>query len=133
MRRARDITAFIAVIVFTILSASAIRCSSPASARCSSPGKANGSLIKRNGVVVGSALIGQQFDEPVIGKNGKPVLDERQSGRRSPTRATSRRRPSADRSPAVQRRRHRRSRTSARTTRPTETDDLRATSRPTWG
>lgn len=40
------------------------------------PGAANGSKVSFDGKVVGSHLIGQEFTEPVIGKNGKPVKDE---------------------------------------------------------
>jgi K+-transporting ATPase ATPase C chain len=40
------------------------------------PGPANGSKVSVDGKVVGSHLIGQEFTEPVIGKNGKPVKDE---------------------------------------------------------
>jgi K+-transporting ATPase ATPase C chain len=40
------------------------------------PGAANGSKVSVDGKVVGSHLIGQEFTEPVIGKNGKPVKDE---------------------------------------------------------
>lgn len=40
------------------------------------PGAANGSKVSLDGKVVGSHLIGQEFTEPVIGKNGKPVKNE---------------------------------------------------------
>jgi potassium-transporting ATPase KdpC subunit len=40
------------------------------------PGAANGSKVSFDGKVVGSHLIGQEFTEPVIGKNGKPVKNE---------------------------------------------------------
>ncbi len=40
------------------------------------PGKANGSKVSVDGTVVGSSLIGQSFSRPLIGRNGKPKLDE---------------------------------------------------------
>jgi K+-transporting ATPase ATPase C chain len=40
------------------------------------PGAADGSKVSLNGKVVGSSLIGQSFSHPLIGKDGKPVLEE---------------------------------------------------------
>ncbi len=67
------ISAFISVIVFTILCGLVYPLVVTGVSQVVLKGKADGSLIKRDGVVVGSAIIGQQFYEPVI-KNGKPEV-----------------------------------------------------------
>ncbi len=40
------------------------------------PGRADGSLIHRDGKVVGSRLLAQDFRKPVLGANGKPKTDK---------------------------------------------------------
>jgi K+-transporting ATPase ATPase C chain len=65
------VTAFLSMIVFTVLLGFVYPMIVTGASQVVFPGKANGSLIKRDGVVVGSALIGQQFYEPLLGKNGK--------------------------------------------------------------
>jgi K+-transporting ATPase ATPase C chain len=59
------------------------------------PGKANGSKVSVNRKVVGSSLIGQSFSKPVIGKNGKPKLDEEGEEVLAPEPAYFQPRPSA--------------------------------------
>jgi K+-transporting ATPase ATPase C chain len=73
MRR-EIVRAFIAVVAFTVLLGLVYPLLVTGISQGIFPGKANGSLIKRSGGVVGSALIGQQFYETEIGKNGKPVV-----------------------------------------------------------
>ena len=70
----RDLrTAFVAMIVFTILLGLGYPLLVTGISQGIFPGNANGSLIKRDGVIVGSSLIGQQFYMAEIGRNGKPV------------------------------------------------------------
>jgi K+-transporting ATPase ATPase C chain len=73
----RDLlTSLIAVIVLTVLLGVAYPLAITGISQVVFPGEANGSKLTVDGRVVGSSLIGQSFSRPVIGKDGKPVLDE---------------------------------------------------------
>jgi K+-transporting ATPase ATPase C chain len=75
MRRA-VVTSILAVVVFTLIFGLAYPLAMTGISQVVFPGKADGSKVRVNGQLVGSSLIGQSFSRPVIGKNGKPVLDE---------------------------------------------------------
>lgn len=67
--------ALIAVIALTVLLGLVYPLAMTGVSQVVFPGRANGSLIKHDGKVVGSRLIAQPFAKPVIGKNGKPEQD----------------------------------------------------------
>ena len=64
-----------AIVVFTVLFGLAYPLATTGISQVVFPNKADGSQIKRDGKVVGSSLIGQDFSKPVLGKNGKPKVD----------------------------------------------------------
>jgi potassium-transporting ATPase KdpC subunit len=73
----RDLlTAFLAVIVLTILFGLAYPLVVTGISQVAFHGRANGEQVKVNGRLVGSKLIAQDFRVPVIGKNGKPEVDK---------------------------------------------------------
>jgi len=72
----RDLTnSVLAILVFTVLLGLAYPLATTGIAQVLWPNKADGSQIERDGKVVGSRLIGQDFRRPVKGPDGKDKLD----------------------------------------------------------
>ncbi|HEY1687942.1 MAG TPA: potassium-transporting ATPase subunit C [Solirubrobacteraceae bacterium] len=70
--RREIVTSVIAMLLFTVLLGVLYPLAVTGVGQVLFPGAANGSQVRVNGRLVGSKLIGQQFSEVVIGKNGKP-------------------------------------------------------------
>jgi K+-transporting ATPase ATPase C chain len=89
------LTGLIAIVVMTIFLGLVYPLAVTGISQVVFPGNADGSLVKVDGKVVGSSLIGQSFSRPVIGKNGTPVLDEEGEEVLAPDPANFQPRPSA--------------------------------------
>ncbi len=73
----RDIvTSIIGIIVFTVLLGIAYPLVITGVSQVAFPGNANGQKVYVNGKLVGSKIIGQSFEKPVLDKNGKPKEEE---------------------------------------------------------
>jgi len=73
----RDLIASaLAVVVFTVVFGLAYPLATTGVAQVLFPNKADGSQVTRDGKVVGSRLIGQEFQKPVLGPDGKPKTDK---------------------------------------------------------
>jgi K+-transporting ATPase ATPase C chain len=66
------ITSVLAVIVFAILTGLVYPLAITGISQVAFPGDANGQQIHLGGKLVGSKIIGQSFETPVLEKNGKP-------------------------------------------------------------
>ncbi len=92
----RDLTSsVIAVIAFTLLFGIAYPLVTTGVAQLAFPNKSDGSQIERDGKVVGSRIIGQDFKRAVIGRDGKPVVDDEGEPVLAPDRRYFQSRPSA--------------------------------------
>ena len=73
----RDLTnSILAIVVFTIMFGLAYPLLTTGVAQVLWPNKSDGSQVERNGEVVGSRLIGQDFQRPVLDENGEAREDE---------------------------------------------------------
>jgi potassium-transporting ATPase KdpC subunit len=88
-------TGLIGIVVMTLFLGLAYPLAITGISQVAFPGHANGSKVSFDGRVVGSKLIAQEFTEPLIGKNGKPVLGEEGEEVRVPDKAYFQPRPSA--------------------------------------
>src|ERR1700681_766956 len=66
------VTSVIGIVVFTILLGLAYPLVITGVSQVAFPGNANGQKVYVNGKLVGSKIIGQSFQKPVLEKNGKP-------------------------------------------------------------
>ena len=69
-------TSVLAIVIFTLLLGLAYPLVMTGVGQVVWPNKADGSQVERGGKVVGSRLIGQDFQRPVLGRDGKPREDE---------------------------------------------------------
>jgi K+-transporting ATPase ATPase C chain len=69
------ISSAIAIVVLTLLLGLAYPLLITGVSQVAFPGKADGSRVQRDGKVIGSRLIGQDFRRPVLGPDGKPKQD----------------------------------------------------------
>lgn len=70
------ITSVLAIVIFTLLLGLAYPLVMTGVGQVVWPNKADGSQVERDGKVVGSRLIGQDFQRPVLDQNGEPREDE---------------------------------------------------------
>ena len=76
MKLRRDlINSVIAVVLFTVVFGLLYPLAFTGVAQVLFPDKADGSKIERNGEVIGSRLIAQDFRKPVLDRNGEPRTD----------------------------------------------------------